>query len=157
MERPSQGILRMKRRGFTLAEMMTVMAIVGMLSTISLSQVGRASRLHRETLLRTRLEVVRGALDRVYADTGLMPRTLDALTTHVPPVDGFVEEPNGSHTRVRTMIASTWRGPYLNEIPLDPITQSAFVYRPWAGRDQMVKVGSTSPFPGSDGVPYSQW
>jgi general secretion pathway protein G len=81
------------RRGFTLIELMVVMAVVALLVTIVapryLTQTDRA----REAVLRNNLKETRDAIDKFYTDNGRYPQSLKEL------VDGR----------------------YLKMLPLDPI------------------------------------
>lgn len=79
------------RRGFTLIELMVVMAVIALLVTIVapryLTQTDRA----REAVLRNNLKETRDAIDRFYTDHGRYPQTLkelvDARYVKMLPVD----------------------------------------------------------------------
>jgi general secretion pathway protein G len=67
------------RRGFTLIELMVVMAVIALLVTIVapryLTQTDRA----REAVLRNNLKETRDAIDKFYTDHGRYPQSLKEL------------------------------------------------------------------------------
>jgi general secretion pathway protein G len=84
-------------RGFTLVELMVVLAVIGLLlSVVVPDYVGRMKRAE-EAVLKENLVVVRDALDKHYADAGAYPGSLQELVAKR----------------------------YLRTIPSDPFTQSA--------------------------------
>lgn len=84
------------RRGFTLIEMLVVMAIVALLLTIALPRYFGAVDRSKQTVLQENLKVLRLTLDRFYSDKGRFPERLEEL----------VEQR------------------YLRAIPTDPMTES---------------------------------
>ncbi len=101
--------------GFTLIEMMVVLAIIGTLALLVgpsvLKHVGDANT----TTAKSQIEIFAVALDAYRLDTGRYPTTDEGLASlRVAPVAG--EQPG-------------WRGPYLRKaVPLDP-WHRAYVYR----------------------------
>jgi general secretion pathway protein G len=85
------------RRGFTLIEMLIVMAIVALLLTIALPRYFGSLDKSKDVALQENLKVLRVTLDRFYADKGHYPETLDDLVDQK----------------------------YLRAVPVDPITDSA--------------------------------
>jgi general secretion pathway protein G len=86
-----------KDQGFTLIEMITVVAIMSVLVAIALPNYKVAIIQSKEAVLREDLYRFRDIIDQYYADKGRYPESLEALVS-----DG-----------------------YMRKIPEDPITQSA--------------------------------
>ena len=84
-------------QGFTLIEMLVVLAIVALLLSVATPRYFGSLEKGREVALQENLRVLRVTLDKFHADKGRYPETLDEL----------VDER------------------YLREVPLDPITESA--------------------------------
>lgn len=83
--------------GFTLIEMLVVLAIVALLLSVATPRYFGSLEKGREVALQENLRVLRVTLDKFHADKGRYPETLDEL----------VDER------------------YLREVPLDPLTESA--------------------------------
>ena len=120
-------------RGFTLVELMVVLAIIALLvSIVAPHYVGRVSKAE-ETVLRQDLVLMRDALDRHYADAGRYPNSLDELV----------------------------KKRYLRAIPSDPLTGSAstWVVVPPADPEKgaVYDVRSGARGNGANGTPYAQW
>src|SRR4051812_12904388 len=84
-------------KGFTLIELMIVMALIVILASIGLVQYGNSVTRAKEATLSEDLFRLRDAIDQYYADKSKYPASLDAL----------VEDK------------------YLRSVPVDPFTQSA--------------------------------
>jgi general secretion pathway protein G len=98
--------------GFTLVELLVVMAILGILVAIAVPQLQKAPIRAKEATLREDLFTFRSCLDQFYADKGHYPDTLQTLVTEKYirriPVDPFtkaadswqvvMEEPDSSET-----------------------------------------------------------
>ncbi|HEY8233845.1 MAG TPA: type II secretion system protein [Vicinamibacteria bacterium] len=97
MERPTTPGEPQAARGFTLLEMITVIALVGILAAIALPNYRVAIIQSKEAVLRENLFRLRDVIDQYYVDKGQYPATLEVL----------VEEK------------------YLRKLPEDPITQGA--------------------------------
>jgi general secretion pathway protein G len=82
-------------RGFTLIELVVVMAIIALLLTISLPRYFHSLDNGRAAVQRQNVATLRDAIDKFYGDQGRYPDTLDEL------------------------VASR----YLREVPLDPVTE----------------------------------
>ena len=67
--------------GFTLIEMVVVMAIIGLLLTIALPQYFHSIERGKEQVQRQNLAVMRDAIDKYFGDNGGYPETLDELVT----------------------------------------------------------------------------
>jgi general secretion pathway protein G len=84
-------------KGFTLVELLVVMAILGILVAIAVPQLQQAPIRAKEATLREDLFTFRTCLDQFYADKGHYPETLQTLVTEK----------------------------YIRKIPVDPFTKSA--------------------------------
>ena len=89
--------IRNNEAGFTLVELMIVMAIIGVLAVVAIPSYVGAVRQAREAVLREDLHVLRAAIDSYTADKQKAPQSLQDLVT-----DG-----------------------YIRSIPVDPMTRSA--------------------------------
>ncbi len=122
----------MRKRGFTLVELMVVLTVIGLLLSIVVpAYVGRVHRAE-ETVLQEDLTLVREALDKHYADAGRYPASLDELVSKR----------------------------YLRAIPKDPLTQStAWQIVPPSDPQKggVYDIHSNAKGTGSNGMPYAQW
>lgn len=125
----------MRRRGFTLIELMVVMSIIALLLTIALPRYFNSVERAREATLRQSLAVMRDAIDKFHADHGRYPNELADLE------------------RLR----------YLRALPVDPMTDSRTTWvasPPPAGRalaGNVYDVHSGSPAKGLDGSEVARW
>jgi general secretion pathway protein G len=88
---------RGRRSGFTLLELIVVIAVIGILAAIVLPALRDVPKRAREAALKTDLRTFRDVIDQYYGDKGRYPPSLEALVE-----DG-----------------------YLRAIPIDPTTRSA--------------------------------
>src|ERR1035441_10680324 len=136
-----RGFMRVNRRqdaGFTLVELMIVMAIIGVLATLAIPSFVGALKQAREAVLKEDLHVLRTAIDSYTADKQKAPQSLDDLIT-----DG-----------------------YLKSVPEDPMTHSKDTWVTETS-DAMYSLDETEPGvndvhsgsqdTASDGQPYSSW
>lgn len=84
--------------GFTLIEMIVVMALVGLLMSLAVPQYMATLERGREQVLLQNLSTMREALDKFYADRGRYPDRLEDLVTlrylRAIPNDPYSEQPN---------------------------------------------------------------
>jgi general secretion pathway protein G len=68
-----------RTRGFTLIELIVVMAVIALLVSIAAPRYVQSVERARESSLRSSLAVMRDAIDRFAADRGRFPESLDEL------------------------------------------------------------------------------
>ncbi len=116
--------------GFTLIEMLIVLAILATLLTIAVPAYFHSEEVARERVLVENLRVTRQAIDRFAADTGRFPESLDELQERR----------------------------YIRDIPIDPILESSTAWRiispPANKKGQVYDLKSTAPGSSSEGKAY---
>lgn len=126
MNRPAQ-------KGFTLIELVVVMAIIAMLLTIAVPRYLHSMEKSREAVLRQNLALTREALDKYYGDNGKYPDNLADLTSKK----------------------------YLRSLPLDPITGYAttwlIVPPDVPGKGGVFDIKSGASGKAGDGSEYKDW
>jgi general secretion pathway protein G len=121
----------MKRNhGFTLVELLVVLAIISLLLSIALPRYFASVQRSREVALMENLQVLRSGIDKYYADKGEYPASLgDLVSLH-----------------------------YFRSIPLDPVTESATTWQllPSADPDKpgVADIRSGAPGKTRDGIAY---
>ena len=84
-------------RGFTMIELVIVMAMIGLLLSIAMPQYMATLERGREQVLRSNLSALREAIDKYYGDRGRYPDKLEDLVTQrylrAIPNDPFTESP----------------------------------------------------------------
>ncbi len=90
----ARGFTLRGSRGFTLLELIVVVAMIGVLAAIALPNMTQMPTRSKEAVLKTNLRAIRQAIDSFYGDLGYYPDALEAL----------VDEG------------------YLRRVPVDPIT-----------------------------------
>lgn len=130
--------IRKQDAGFTLMELMIVMAIISVLATLAVPSFIGAIKSAREAVLKEDLHVMRAAIDSYTMDKQKAPQSLDDL----------VQEG------------------YLRSIPDDPMTKSKdtwvtetsdALYSLDQTEPGIADIHSGSDETGSDGQPYSAW
>ena len=91
--RMAKSLQRRSCRGFTLIELMVVMAIIVILAGIGVALYANSVTRSKEAVLKEDLYRMRDAIDQYYADRNAYPQSLDALVSEkylrFVPVDPF--------------------------------------------------------------------
>lgn len=123
------------RRGFTLIELIVVLAIVALLASIVAPRYFNSVDRAREATLRASLVTMRDAIDKFVGDQGRYPESLQEM------VDKH----------------------YLRELPTDPVTDSRDTWLALPPPEDslyqggMADVRSGAEGNGLDGTPYQAW
>jgi general secretion pathway protein G len=126
-------IRRQHHAGFTLVELLVVLAIVALLLTLAVPRFFPSVDGAKDTILEDNLRTTRAVIDQYYSDTGRYPDSLEQL----------VEKK------------------YLRTIPVDPITGSSdtwVIVPPDDGaKGALYDIHSGAPGNGRNGRPYQEW
>ena len=145
----SRATTRRDQRGFTLLELIIVIAMIGILATIAMPTLKDMPTRAKEAVLKTNLHSIRESIDMFYGDKGRYPASLDELV----------------------------EAKYLRQVPFDPFTKSNdswLVVReddseegeepgppPLPGEEEtgpgVIDVHSSSTHKALDGTIYSSW
>lgn len=126
-------LIPIKKAGFTLVELVVVMAVIALLSSLAMPRYFGSMEKTREAVLRENLALTRQALDKYYGDNGKYPESLEQLVS----------------------------GKYLRGLPRDPITDSSSSWIivppdvPEKGGVFDLKSGATGS--ARDGTEYREW
>lgn len=124
---------RARARGFTLIELMVVLAIIATLLTIAMPRYFGSLERSKEAVLKEDLYQLRDAIGKYYGDRGRYPESLEALAAER----------------------------YLRKVPVDPLTESAATWLmvPPADPEKngVYDVRSGASGRSSDGTAYAEW
>ena len=124
---------RHAQKGFTLVELMVVMAIIATLLTIAVPRYFHSVEKSREAVLRQNLSLTRDALDKYYGDNGKYPDSLEDLASKR----------------------------YLRSLPVDPITGygTTWIIEPpdTPEKGGVFNIRSGAPGKARDGSEYKDW
>ena len=124
--------------GFTLIEVMVVMALIVVLASVGLTLYSNSVTRAKESVLKEDLLRMRDAIDQYYADKGQYPATLQDLVSdkylRAIPKDPF------------TNSVDTWR-----EVPSEPDPNNP------TAQPGVYDVRSGSELTALDGTKYSEW
>jgi general secretion pathway protein G len=110
-------------RAFTLVELLVVIIIVAVLAAIAIPRFSDSTLRSREAALRANLKLIRDAGDRAEADTGVVV-PVSALMSAAAPASGWRRQAMNTSWSTASVIASTWRGPYLSYIPFNDFSRN---------------------------------
>ena len=139
---------RAAERGFTLLELIVVVAIVGILATIAMPALKDMPRRAQEAVLKTNLRTIRDLLDQHYGDKGQYPPTLEVLVEL-----GYVRQvPFDPITKSNSSWVLIFDDP-----AADPEAIPAETDLPEGGEPGILDVRSGSQRTALDGTPYAEW
>lgn len=123
----------MRRSGFTLIEILAVLAIIATLLTIAVPYYFASIDRSKEAVLKENLNQMRDAIGKFYADKGRYPESLEVL---------IVEK-------------------YMRKVPVDPVTETNATWILVAPENQQTggiyDVRSGAQGNGLDGTAYVEW
>lgn len=121
------------KQGFTIIELMVVMAILGLLVSLVAPRYFRHVDKARESVLKQNLYVTRDAIDKYHSDNGRYPESLQVLV----------------------------EARYIRQLPEDPITGRAdtwvIVPPKEGGKRAVFDIRSSAAGKGLDGKDYASW
>ena len=122
-----------KKSGFTLVELLVVLAILALLLTLAVPRYFNGIERAKEATLRHDLNTLRESIDKYYADTGKYPTALDDLVARK----------------------------YIRKLPIDPITEDSETWvliapePPLEGDIYDIRSGAQGT--AKDGSKYADW
>ena len=142
----SSRMRKHRTTGFTLLELIIVVAIVGILATMAMPALKNVPRRAAESVLKSDLRTFRDVIDQFHADKGHYPPTLEALVE-----EGYLRAIPVDPITKRT---DTWVEIYEE---IDPDFIPAETDLPEEGQPGIVDVRSGSTILSVSGTPYYEW
>lgn len=125
------------QKGFTLVELLIVIIIIAILAAVVVPKFTQSSTKSKEAALRSDLKLCRNAVELFRADCASYPASIAALSATSAPPTG--KDSSGADVGI---VATDWKGPYLESTPLDPTNGAAYSYSTTAGT--VGKINSTN-------------
>ena len=145
-------------RGFTLAELVMVVALIAVLSAIALPVAKFTVKRQKEAELRLALRQIRTAIDEYkrLSDQGMIPVTVGG--------EGYPEELENLVEGVE-IVGQDKKIRFLRRIPVDPMTREDWVLRSYQddldatswGGENVYDVRTSSEAIAIDGTKYADW
>ncbi|HEY0514471.1 MAG TPA: prepilin-type N-terminal cleavage/methylation domain-containing protein [Thermoanaerobaculia bacterium] len=136
---------RGRQGGFTLLELIIVIAIIGILATIAMPALRNIPVKAKESVLKTNLRTLRDMIDQYYGDKGRYPTSLETLVD-----EGYVRK---LPTDPMTHSSDTWIPVYEEIDPDHPPAETETD----PSKPGIIDVHSGAPGNSIDGTPYKQW
>jgi general secretion pathway protein G len=147
-----------KSRGFTLAELVMVVALIAVLAAMALPVAKFTVKRQKEAELRLALRQMRTAIDEYkrMSDQGLIPLTIGG--------EGYPEELEELVEGV-AIVGQETKMRFLRRIPIDPMTHDDWVLRSYQddvdatswGGENIYDVRTSSEGTALDGTKYADW
>lgn len=131
-------------------ELLIVIIVIAVLAAIALPRFINSGLRSKEASLKSDLKLYRNAIQTFSNDTGAYPATISDLSATAAPANGL--DSAGSS---KSIVATDWKGPYIDAIVTDPVSGAAFTYATTS--PNVGKVTSSASGNATDGSAYSGW